>query len=41
MANGNPALVPCLTGELEGVLAVRAEKALISGICDVRDPEKS
>ncbi|MEV7724547.1 hypothetical protein AB0P15_07425 [Streptomyces sp. NPDC087917] len=39
-ANGNPTLVPCLTGELEGVLAVRAEKAPNSGICYVRNPEE-
>ncbi|MEU7070739.1 hypothetical protein AB0B30_08175 [Streptomyces narbonensis] len=39
-ANGKPALVPCLTGELEGALAVRAEKAPISGIRYVRNPEE-
>ncbi|MEV0049451.1 hypothetical protein AB0H34_03015 [Saccharopolyspora shandongensis] len=39
MVNGNPALIPCLTGELDGVLAVRVEKARISGFCYARNLE--
>ncbi|WP_328738787.1 hypothetical protein OHA91_06110 [Streptomyces erythrochromogenes] len=36
----NPALIPCLTGELDGVLTVRLEKARISGCCCDRNPEE-
>lgn len=38
--NGNPALVVRLDGELDGILAVRAENARITGIYYVRNPEK-
>ncbi|MCX5582798.1 hypothetical protein ACFV0H_00655 [Streptomyces erythrochromogenes] len=40
MVNGNPALTPCLTGELDGVLTVRLEKARISGFCCDRNREE-
>jgi hypothetical protein len=38
--NGNPALVLRLDGELDGILAVRVEKARITGLYYVRNPEK-
>ncbi|MDX3532933.1 hypothetical protein PV721_00785 [Streptomyces sp. MB09-01] len=40
MVNGNPALTPCLTGELDGVLTVHLEKARISGFCCDRNREE-
>ncbi|WP_338324658.1 hypothetical protein [Nonomuraea polychroma] len=40
MVNGNPALILRLNGELDGALAVRVDKARISGISYVRNPEK-
>ncbi|XVQ07514.1 hypothetical protein ACQP1W_33615 [Spirillospora sp. CA-255316] len=39
VVNGNPALILRLNGGLDGVLAVRVEKARISGIYYVRNPE--
>jgi RNA polymerase sigma-70 factor (ECF subfamily) len=40
MANGNPALVVRLDGEIDGVMAIRVEDARITGIYYVRNPEK-
>ncbi|WP_350281705.1 RNA polymerase sigma-70 factor [Kribbella sp. HUAS MG21] len=40
MVNGHPALVLRLDGRLDGVLAVRVEDALITGLYYVRNPEK-
>ncbi|RVX41983.1 hypothetical protein EDD27_4599 [Nonomuraea polychroma] len=40
VVNGNPALILRLNGELDGALAVRVDKARISGISYVRNPEK-
>ncbi|MEV8532051.1 RNA polymerase sigma-70 factor [Streptomyces sp. NPDC051211] len=39
-ANGNPALLVYLDGELDGVMAVRVEDARITGLYYVRNPEK-
>jgi hypothetical protein len=38
--NGGPALVHYLEGELDGVLTVRVEDGLITGLYYVRNPEK-
>jgi RNA polymerase sigma-70 factor (TIGR02957 family) len=38
--NGGPALIIRLNGELDGVLAVRIDDGLISGLYFVRNPEK-
>ncbi|MEV6810825.1 RNA polymerase sigma-70 factor [Micromonospora sp. NPDC051296] len=38
--NGSPALIVRLNGELDGVLAVRVEDGLVSGLYYVRNPEK-
>ncbi len=38
--NGNPALVLCLDGELDGVIAIRVEDARIAGLYYVRNPAK-
>ncbi|MFG3495812.1 RNA polymerase sigma-70 factor [Streptomyces sp. NPDC047928] len=38
--NGNPALLVRLDGEIDGILAIRAEDARITGIYYVRNPEK-
>ncbi|MFF3920187.1 RNA polymerase sigma-70 factor [Streptomyces sp. NPDC001852] len=40
VANGNPALVVRLNGEIDGVMAVRVEDARIIGLYYVRNPEK-
>jgi RNA polymerase sigma-70 factor (TIGR02957 family) len=40
VANGNPALVVRLDGEIDGVLAIRVEDARIAGLYYVRNPEK-
>ncbi|GAA0965838.1 RNA polymerase sigma-70 factor [Acrocarpospora macrocephala] len=40
LVNGNPALVVHLDGELDGVIAIRVENALITGFYYVRNPEK-
>jgi RNA polymerase sigma-70 factor (ECF subfamily) len=40
VVNGNPALVVCLDGEIDGVLAIRVEDAHITGLYYVRNPEK-
>jgi RNA polymerase sigma-70 factor (TIGR02957 family) len=40
VVNGNPALVVRLDGEIDGVMAIRVEKALITGLYYVRNPEK-
>ncbi|WP_307847051.1 RNA polymerase sigma-70 factor [Micromonospora sp. D93] len=40
VVNGNPSLVLRLDGRLDGVLAVRVENALITGLYYVRNPEK-
>ena len=40
VVNGNPALVLRLDGEIDGVMAVRAEGARITGLYYVRNPEK-
>ena len=40
MVNGNPALVVRLDGEIDGVMAIRVEDALITGLYYVRNPEK-
>jgi RNA polymerase sigma-70 factor (TIGR02957 family) len=40
VVNGNPALVLRLDGHLDGVLTVRVEDALITGLYYVRNPEK-
>ncbi|MET0494686.1 MAG: RNA polymerase sigma-70 factor [Actinoplanes sp.] len=40
VVNGNPALVVRLDGEIDGVMAVRVEDALITGLYYVRNPEK-
>ncbi|MET9883293.1 hypothetical protein ABZZ20_09055 [Streptomyces sp. NPDC006430] len=36
----NPALIPCLTGELDDVLTVHLKKARISGFCCDRNREE-
>ena len=38
--NGHPALVMRIGGQVEGVLAVRTERGLITGLYFVRNPEK-
>ncbi len=38
--NGNPALILRLDGEVDGILAARAEGALITGLYYVRNPDK-
>jgi RNA polymerase sigma-70 factor (TIGR02957 family) len=40
VANGSPALVLRLDGEIDGVMAVRVEDARITGLYYVRNPEK-
>ncbi|MFF5756268.1 RNA polymerase sigma-70 factor [Streptomyces longwoodensis] len=40
VVNGRPALVMCLDGELDTVLAVRMDDGLITGLYAVRNPEK-
>lgn len=40
MVNGSPALVVRLDGEIDGVIAIRVEHALITGLYYVRNPEK-
>ena len=40
MVNGNPALVVRLDGEIDGVMAIRVEDTLITGLYYVRNPEK-
>ncbi|MFI6229594.1 RNA polymerase sigma-70 factor [Micromonospora echinospora] len=40
VANGDPALVVRLDGEVDGVMAVRVEEARITGLYYVRNPEK-
>jgi hypothetical protein len=40
VVNGNPALVLCVDGEIDGVLAIRVEDARISGLYYVRNPLK-
>jgi RNA polymerase sigma-70 factor (TIGR02957 family) len=38
--NGNPALVVRLDGEIDGIMAIRVEDALITGVYYVRNPAK-
>ncbi|MBA2807946.1 RNA polymerase sigma-70 factor [Streptomyces sp. KM273126] len=38
--NGNPALVVRLDGEIDGIMAIRAEDARITGLYYVRNPQK-
>jgi hypothetical protein len=38
--NGYPALIVRLNGELDGVLAVRIDDGLVTGLYYVRNPEK-
>ena len=40
VVNGNPALVVLLDGGIDGVVAVRVEQALITGVYYVRNPAK-
>jgi RNA polymerase sigma-70 factor (TIGR02957 family) len=40
VVNGNPALILRLDGEIDGVIAIRVEKARITGLYYVRNPEK-
>ncbi|MFG2329886.1 RNA polymerase sigma-70 factor [Streptomyces sp. NPDC048604] len=40
VVNGSPALVVHVNGELDGVMALRVEDALITGLYYVRNPEK-
>ncbi|MFI6824806.1 RNA polymerase sigma-70 factor [Micromonospora sp. NPDC050187] len=40
VANGSPALVVRLNGEIDGVMAVRVEDARITGLYYIRNPEK-
>ena len=40
VVNGNPALALCLDGEIDGVMAMRVEDGLITGVYYVRNPEK-
>jgi RNA polymerase sigma-70 factor (ECF subfamily) len=40
VVNGTPALVLRMDGELDGILAIRVEGALITGLYYVRNPEK-
>lgn len=40
MVNGNPALLMLIDDEIDGVLALRVEDSLISGLYFVRDPAK-
>jgi RNA polymerase sigma-70 factor (ECF subfamily) len=38
--NGGPALIMRLSGELDGVMAVRIDDGLVTGLYYVRNPEK-
>jgi RNA polymerase sigma-70 factor, ECF subfamily len=38
--NGGPALIMRLNGEIDGVMAVRVEGGLVTGLYYVRNPEK-
>ncbi len=38
--NGCPALIMRLNGEIDGVVAVRVEDGLLTGLYYVRNPEK-
>ena len=40
VVNGNPALVMRLDGEVDGLMAIRAEGTRITGLYYVRNPEK-
>ncbi len=40
VANGNPALLARLDGEIDGIMAIHVENARITGIYYVRNPEK-
>ena len=40
VVNGSPALVVRLDGEIDGVMAIRVERARITGLYYVRNPEK-
>ncbi|MDX2546011.1 RNA polymerase sigma-70 factor [Streptomyces sp. WI04-05B] len=40
VVNGGPALVVHLDGELDGIMAMRVENALVTGLYYVRNPEK-
>ncbi|MEV6162349.1 RNA polymerase sigma-70 factor [Streptomyces sp. NPDC052052] len=40
VVNGNPALVLRLDGEIDGVMAIRAEQGRITGLYYVRNPQK-
>ncbi|MDW4905284.1 RNA polymerase sigma-70 factor [Streptomyces sp. ADMS] len=40
MVNGGPALAVHLDGELDGIMAMRVENALVTGLYYVRNPEK-
>jgi RNA polymerase sigma-70 factor (TIGR02957 family) len=40
VVNGNPAIVLRVNGEIDGVIAVRVERARITGLYYVRNPEK-
>ena len=38
--NGSPALLIRVNGEIDGVMAMRVEDGLITGLYHVRNPEK-
>ena len=38
--NGGPALIVRLNGEIDGVVAMRVEDGLVTGLYLVRNPEK-
>ncbi|MDX3110684.1 RNA polymerase sigma-70 factor [Nonomuraea angiospora] len=40
MVNGNPALLLCVDGEIDGVIAARVEDTRITGLYYVRNPQK-
>jgi RNA polymerase sigma-70 factor (ECF subfamily) len=40
VVNGQPALIMHMDGEIDGIMAVRVEKGLITGVYYVRNPEK-
>jgi RNA polymerase sigma-70 factor (ECF subfamily) len=39
-ANGGPALIVRINGEIDGVVAMRVEDGLVTGLYLVRNPEK-
>jgi hypothetical protein len=40
VVNGSPALLVLVGGEIDGVIAVRVEQGLITGLYYVRNPDK-